>query len=71
MRPSPTTDNTTGYIADSLTMTVDAGGMPSYIVAAADDCYTDNKTGYIEDSLIMTVDDGGKPSYIVAAADDI
>ena len=35
IRPSPTTDNTTGYIADSLIMTVDTGGMPSYIVAAA------------------------------------
>ena len=39
LRPSPTTDNTTGYIADSLIMTVDTGGMPSYIVTAADDCY--------------------------------
>ena len=38
-RPTPTEDNTTGYLADAIVMTVDAGGLPSYIVIAADDCY--------------------------------
>ena len=46
-RPSPTIDNKTGYIEDSLIMTVDAGGMPSYIVAAADDCYK-----YYKESIV-------------------
>ena len=46
-RPTPTADNMTGYLADALIMTVDASGLPSYIVAAADDCYK-----YYEESIV-------------------
>ena len=55
MRPSPTTDNRTGYIADSLIMTVDAGGMPSYIVAAADDCYKYYKESIVAFTFMMSM----------------
>ena len=55
MRPSPTTDNTTGYIADSLIMTVDAGGLPSYIVAAADDCYKYYKESIVAFTFMMSM----------------
>ena len=46
-RPTPTEVNTTGYLADAIVMTVDAGGLPSYIVVAADDCYK-----YYEESIV-------------------
>ena len=55
LRPSPTTDNTTGYKADSLIMTVDAGGMPSYIVAAADDCYKYYKESIVAFTFMMSM----------------
>ena len=46
-RPTSTEDNTAGYVADAIDMTVDAGGLPSYIVVAADDCYK-----YYEESIV-------------------
>ena len=55
MRPSPTADNTTGYKADSLIMTVDAGGLPSYIVAAADDCYKYYKESIVAFTFMMSM----------------
>ena len=55
LRPSPTTDNTTGYKADSLIMTVDAGELPSYIVAAADDCYKYYKVSIVAFTFIMAM----------------
>ena len=55
LRPSPTTNNTTGYKADSLIMTVDAGGMPSYIVAAADDCYKYYKESIVTFTFMMSM----------------
>ena len=55
LRPSPTTDSTTGYKADSLIMTVDAGGLPSYIVAAADDCYKYYKESIVAFTFMMSM----------------
>ena len=55
LRPSSTTDNTTGYKADSLIMTVDAGGMPSYIVAAADDCYKYHKESIVAFTFMLSM----------------
>ena len=46
-RPTQTDDNTSGYIAEAIVNTVDSGGLPSYIVIAADDCYK-----YYEESII-------------------
>ena len=38
-RPTKAADNTSGYVADVIVDTVNADGMPSYIVIASDDCY--------------------------------
>ena len=54
-RPTPTADNMTGYLADALIMTVDAGGLPSYIVAAADDCYKYYKESIVAFTFMMSM----------------
>ena len=37
-RPTKAVDNTSGYVAEAIVETIDADGMPSYIVITADDC---------------------------------